>query len=66
MKTYKLEGLEYYTVAFSKEEAVSIFWLHSIGITEKNLIETNIKPNRDAIGKVFKSLDELQNFELNY
>lgn len=66
MKTYKLKGLDYYTVAFSKEDAVGIFWLDSIGVTENDLIETDIKPNREAIGKVFKSLDELQSFEAEY
>jgi hypothetical protein len=66
MKTYKLNGLEYYTVAFSVTDAVGTFWKNGIGVTEKNITETDIDPNRDAVGKVFKSLDELLNFEIEY
>lgn len=66
MKTYKLNGLEIYTVAFSKEDAVSVFLANKIGVTINNVIETDIEPNRDAVGKVFKSLEELTFFEVEY
>ena len=66
MKVYKLNGLDYYTVAFSKADAAAIFWLASIGVTENDLVELSIEPNRDAVGKVFKSLDELKSFEIEY
>lgn len=66
MKVYKLNGLDYCTVAFSKSDAIAFFWLASIGVTENNLVEVNIEPNRDAVGKVFKTLDELKSFEIEY
>jgi len=64
MKTYKLNGLEYYTCAFTKEEAVLIFISNKIGITTYNIHETDIKPNRDAIERVFKSLEDYINFKV--
>lgn len=66
MKTYKLNGLEIYTVAFDKKDAVIIFLANKIGVTEEDVIETDIEPNRDAIGKVFRSLEELTNYEVEY
>ena len=66
MKTYKLDGLEYYTVAFSKVDACIIFIANRIGVTPEDIIETDIEPNRDAVGRVFKSLEDLQNFEIEY
>ena len=66
MKTYKLNGLEIYTVAFTKKDAVLIFLSNKIGVTEENITETDIQPNRDAIGKVFRSLEELTNYEVEY
>lgn len=66
MKTYQLNGLEIYVVAFSKQDAVSVFWANKIGVTQDDVIETDIEPNRDAIGKVFRSLDELINYEVDY
>jgi hypothetical protein len=66
MKTYKLNSIEYYVCAFNKADAVSVFWDNGIAITENNLIETDINPNRDSIGKVFKSLEEYKSFEIEY
>lgn len=66
MKTYKLNGLEIYTVAFSKKDAVLLFLANKIGVTEENVIETDIQSNRDAIGKVFRSLEELTDYEVEY
>lgn len=66
MKTYKLNGIEYYTVAFSKGDAVEVFWLHGIGVTETNVVETDIEPNREAIGNVFRSLVEMEEFNTEY
>lgn len=66
MKTYKLNGLEIYTVAFSKKDAVLVFLANKIGVTEQNITETDIQPNRNAIGKVFRSLEELTNYEVEY
>ena len=66
MKTYKLNGLEIYTVAFSKKDAVLVFFANKMGVTEENIIETDIQPNRDALGKVFRSLEELTNYEVEY
>jgi len=66
MKTYKLNGLEIYIVAFNKKDAVLVFLANKIGVTEENVTKTNIQPNRDAIGKVFKSLEELTNYEVEY
>lgn len=66
MKIYKLNGLEKYTVAFNKEDAVFIFLANKIGVTVENIIELDVTPNRDAIGKVFNYLTELQDFELEY
>ena len=66
MKTYKLNGLEYYTCAFSKNDACLTFLANKIGVTVDNIIETDITPNRDAIGKVFKSLEEYNSFEIEY
>ena len=66
MTTYKLDGLEFYTVAFSKSDAVIIFLVNKIGVTEKNVLETEIEPNRDAVGKVFRSLQELNEYEVEY
>lgn len=59
MKVYQLSGLEMYTVAFSKEDAVWYFILNSIGVTQDNVIETNITPNSEFIGKVFHDLTVL-------
>lgn len=66
MKTYKLNGLEIYTVAFNKTDAVLIFLSNKIGVTPLDISETEIEPNEDAIGKVFRSLDELINYEVEY
>jgi len=66
MKTYKLIGLPYYTVSFDVKDALFTFLLNKIGVTESNIEETTIEPNRDAFGKVFKSLEEYENFEINY
>lgn len=66
MKTYKLNGLEIYTVAFNKKDAVLTFLANKIGVTEENVTETDVQPNRDAIGKVFRSLEELTNYEVEY
>lgn len=66
MKTYKLKGLEYYMSAFSIEDAVILFLANNIGVTAANIEETDIEPNRDAIGRVFMSLEEYQNFEFEY
>lgn len=66
MKTYKLNGLEYYICAFSKSDVVAVCWLNHVGVTELNVVETDIPVNRDAIGKLFKSLGEYQNFEVEY
>lgn len=65
MKTYKLNGIEYYTVAFNKKDAMCTYLLNSIGVTTDDIIETDIEPNRDAIGKVFTSLEELNDFTLD-
>jgi len=62
MKTFKLIGLEYYLCCFSKKEAVSVFWINKIGVCEENIEETNIEPNRDAVGIVFKSLNDYINY----
>lgn len=64
MKTYKLDGLEYYTVAFSKKDAVFRFLMNKIGVTENNLIEVNIEPNRDGLGRIFKNLNDLITFNV--
>lgn len=64
MKTYQLNGLDIYTVAFNKKDAVMVFLANKIGVTEQNITETDITPNRNAIGKVFRSLKELNNHEL--
>ena len=66
MKTYKLNNLEIYTVAFNKEDALLIFLANKIGVTTENIVETDIEPNRDAIGKVFRNLEELISFEVEY
>lgn len=66
MKVYKLKGLEKYTVAFSKSDAVLMFLLHKIGVTESNIMETDLEPNKEAIGKVFDSSEELNNFYIEY
>ena len=62
MYIYKLNNLEFYTVAFNKKDAIITFLHNKIGVTEKDVIETDIEPNRDALGKVFKNLDELKNY----
>lgn len=59
MKVYKLKGIDYYTVAFSKEDAIVIFYLNKIGVTVENIEETNLTPDRNKIGKFFKSLEDL-------
>lgn len=64
MKTYQLKGLDTYTVAFSKEDAVFTFLINKIGVTEKDIIETDITPNKDAIGMVFKTLEALMSYEI--
>lgn len=66
MKTFKLNGVEIYTVAFNKSDAVLVFMINKIGVTEANIIETDIEPNRDALGKVFRNLEELINYEVDY
>jgi len=64
MKTYKLNGLEYYTCAFSKADACHTFINNKMLVTPADIIETDIQSNRDSIGKVFKSLDEYITFTL--
>lgn len=64
MKIYKLIGVEKYTVAFNKEDAVLVFLVNKIGVTTSDLMEIDITPNRDAIGKVFISLLDLQDYEV--
>lgn len=66
MKVYKLKGLEYYCVAFHEIDAVFVFLANKIGVTENNIEETSFEPNGDAIGKVFKSIEELNNFKTEY
>ena len=66
MKTFKLNGLEYYTCAFSKEDAALVFLVNKIGVTPRDIQETDILPNRDAIGKVFKSLEDYNFYEIEY
>jgi hypothetical protein len=66
MKTYKLNGLEYYLCAFDVKDAILVLWDNGIAVTKNNIIETDINPNRDAIGKVFKSLEEYESFEIEY
>lgn len=63
MKTYKLKGLDYYTVAFSPEDAVFTFLANKIGVTVKDIEEADIEPNRDALGRVFRSREELDAVE---
>lgn len=53
MKVYQIKGLELYTVAFSKEDAVATFWVNRIGLTEKDIIETDLLPDRENIGRVY-------------
>jgi hypothetical protein len=52
--------------AFSIKDAVIICLANKIGVTTANIEETDIEPNRDAVGKVFKSLEDYQNFEIEY
>ena len=59
MKVYQLFGLEMYTVAYSKEDAVWFFILNSIGVTQDNVVETNLHPNGEFLGKVFNDLTVL-------
>ena len=66
MKTYKLDGLEYYTVAFDKNDAALSFIINKIGVTSSDIVETDIEPNRAAIGRVFRSLTEFESFEIEY
>jgi hypothetical protein len=66
MKTYKLNGLEYYTCAFNKQDACVVFLVNKIGVTHDDIVETDIAPNRDAVGKVFKSLEQYNSFEIEY
>lgn len=62
MKTFKLEGLEYYTCATTKTEAQLVFFSNKMAVAEKKIEETSIKHNPDAVGQVFKSLEEYENF----
>lgn len=64
MKVYQLNGIEYYCVAFSKGDALILFWANKIGVTLENIVETDIEPDRDAIGKVFRSKEELESFSM--
>lgn len=66
MKTYKLKGLEYYCVAFDKIDAVFVFLANKIGVTENNVEETSFEPNGDAVGRVFRSIEELNNFKIKH
>ena len=66
MKTYKLNGLDIYTVAFNRTDATVIFLINRIGVVPENIIETDITPKEEAIGKVFRSLEEYNNFKKNY
>lgn len=62
MKTYKLKGIEKYTVAFDISDAKIVFWINKIGVLETDIEEIDTQPNRDAIGKVFDSIDALQDY----
>lgn len=62
MKTFKLKGIDYYLCCFNIKEAVSIFWINKIGVREENIELTDIEPNRDAIGIVFKNLSDYLNY----
>ena len=66
MKTYKLIGLEKYVVAFNESDAKITFWLNKIGVLETNIEEVNAVGNRDALGKVFNSLSDLESYEVEY
>lgn len=66
MKTYKLIGLDFYTAAFSKVDAALVFLANKIGVLPSNIEETDIEPNRDAVGRVFRSLEDYKNFEIAY
>lgn len=66
MKIYKLKELDYFTVAFSKTDAVFVFLSNKIGVTEENIEELEFPPNRDAIGNIFVSLQDLNDYEINY
>ena len=65
IKTYQLKGMDFYAVANSKQGAVMIFLENRIGITENNLIETDIKTGSNSFGKFFTSLRELENQNKN-
>ena len=62
MKVFKLDGVDIYVVAFSRKEAVILCLLERIGIIEENLIETTITVDREAIGQVFRSYEELSSY----
>lgn len=64
MKTYKLIGLDYYTVAFSLEDAVMVFLANRIGVTINDIEVSDIEPAEEALGKVLRSREELD--ALNY
>jgi hypothetical protein len=56
MKTYKLNGLEYYTCASNKKDACEIFWLYKIGVTH------NAGPQSLEVEKLYcyyKTLDNI-------
>jgi hypothetical protein len=62
MKTFKLKGIPYYLCAFSIADAVMVCWANKVGVLSENIEETDIEPNRDAIGMVFSSLEEYENY----
>lgn len=62
MKIFKLTGLDYYVIAANKQQAVSICWLHKIGITSKNIEETSIL-TKQTEAKLFRSFSELNEAE---
>lgn len=53
MKTYKLKGLDMYvTNCASKKDAVFFCLMKRIGITVDNLVETDLKVDREQIGEI--------------
>ena len=66
MKLFKLIGLEYYTVAHTKEGATQIYLINKIGVTINNVEEvpSDKRYSSDAFGKIFKDLKELSDYEL--
>ena len=61
MTVYKLKGLDVYVTAYDKDSAATFLWLDGIGVTIENIDSTEINPNHDNIGKVFRNIAELVN-----